>query len=143
MLTFSGYILIVDDDPDAREILSRIVESMGLRFKQACDGQEALDLIREEQPTLIFLDLMMPRVNGFIVLSYLQSNPALRTIKVIVLSAVGQDEMFKIPQVVCSIQKARFSPRQIQELVRTTLQIADSPAAATSSNYEADLVASA
>jgi CheY-like chemotaxis protein len=117
----NDYVLIADDDPDARELLERIVRNMGLRCKTACDGFEAIERVSEEKPALILLDLMMPRMNGFIVLNNLQTNRDWRTINVIVLSAVVQTNMSTIPQVAHMIQKARFSPREMQEVIRTVL----------------------
>ncbi len=119
------YVLVVDDDPDAQEILSRIVESLGLESQIATDGLEALSLIYSRQPNLVLLDLMMPRLDGFGVLSRLNSNPKTRGIPVIVVTACRSDQidMLKLPGVTQVVQKGDFSPRSFCDLLSKTLHI--------------------
>lgn len=61
----SGKILVVDDDPDMREALQMILESGGYSVVMAEDGEKCLVKLKEEQPDLIILDLLMPRMDGF------------------------------------------------------------------------------
>ena len=58
-------ILVVDDDPDMRETLQMILESGGYTVVMAEDGEQCLAKLKEEQPDLLILDLLMPRMDGF------------------------------------------------------------------------------
>lgn len=82
-------ILIVDDSAFMRKVLRDIFESAGFtHFIEAANGQEAIDKYRSEKPDFMFLDVIMPDVNGMDVLRAIG-----REAKVIVVSAVGQKEM--------------------------------------------------
>lgn len=61
----SAKILVVDDDPDMREALQMILESAGYTVVMAEDGEKCLVKLKEEQPDLLILDLLMPRMDGF------------------------------------------------------------------------------
>ena len=61
----SAKILVVDDDPDMREALQMILESAGYTVVMAEDGEECLVRLKEEQPDLLILDLLMPKMDGF------------------------------------------------------------------------------
>ncbi len=65
-------ILIVDDDPDIREALSMILESKGYQVVTAQDGIEGLATLKAEMPSLLILDLLMPKMDGFAVCKELQ-----------------------------------------------------------------------
>lgn len=84
-------ILIVDDEPHIRRLLSARLEAEGFRVTEACDGAEGLSSIMKHAPDLVLLDLMMPGANGLEVLSRIRSNPDRTTIPVIILTAKGQD----------------------------------------------------
>lgn len=86
------YVLVVDDDPDALALMSALVGSMGVGVKVAKDGHEALERIREEVPGFVVLDLMMPRMDGFGVLSRLQLDPKTRDIPILILTAARLTE---------------------------------------------------
>jgi CheY-like chemotaxis protein len=61
----SAKILVVDDDPDMRDALQMILESGGYTVVTAEDGQRCLAKLKEEQPDLLILDLLMPKMDGF------------------------------------------------------------------------------
>jgi len=61
----SAKILVVDDDPDMRDTLQMILESGGYTVVMAEDGEQCLSKLKEEQPDLLVLDLLMPRMDGF------------------------------------------------------------------------------
>jgi DNA-binding response OmpR family regulator len=61
----SAKILVVDDDPDMREALQIMLESGGYTVVTADDGEKCLAKLKEEQPDLLILDLLMPRMDGF------------------------------------------------------------------------------
>ena len=80
-------ILIVDDEPFNIDYLQQELEGLNYETIAAVNGQDALDKMQAESPDLILLDIMMPVMDGFEVLSRLKANPALRDIPVIVISA--------------------------------------------------------
>jgi len=65
-------ILVVDDDPDIRDVLEALLEGEGFEVVLANDGEQALEAIKKESPDLMILDLMMPVMDGFAVCKQLQ-----------------------------------------------------------------------
>jgi CheY-like chemotaxis protein len=87
----SGPVLIVDDDADVRDAFRSILESEGYAIATVENGQEALDYLSDHsRPCVIVLDLMMPVLNGWDFLASQQSDPALATIPVVVVSSAGE-----------------------------------------------------
>ncbi len=81
-------ILVVDDDPAARDLLSRHLGRGGYRVVVASNGEEAVHLAREISPDAITLDVLMPQMDGWAVLAALKEDPALESIPVTMLSIV-------------------------------------------------------
>jgi PAS domain S-box-containing protein len=81
-------VLVVDDNPQAAEILARTMGGGGFRIKVARTGPEALSMARELQPVAITLDILLPEVDGWEVLNRLKADEATRNIPVIVVSVV-------------------------------------------------------
>ena len=86
-VTVAARVLVVDDDPDAREMLSQLLTSEGFVTETACNGQEALDRARVSPPSLIVLDMMMPVMDGWMFCAHRRYDPALAAIPVVILSA--------------------------------------------------------
>jgi CheY-like chemotaxis protein len=84
-----GRILVADDVPDSADVLCHMLTGQGYETHCAYDGEQCLALAREFHPQLLILDIMMPKVHGMDVLRSLSSDPATRTIKVMVCSARG------------------------------------------------------
>ena len=82
-----GHVLIVDDDPSARERLSSMLVRNGMSVHTAVDGLDGLRRVAEAPPSLVLLDLMMPNMDGFAFLHELRGNPAWQAIPVVVLTA--------------------------------------------------------
>ncbi|HXB73681.1 MAG TPA: ATP-binding protein [Candidatus Acidoferrales bacterium] len=80
-------ILLVDDDEAFRYLVKQLFAGLPHEFVEAGDGVEGLAAVRSRHPELIFLDLMMPRIDGFEMLEQLRSDPATRDIPVIVSSS--------------------------------------------------------
>jgi PAS domain S-box-containing protein len=80
-------VLIVEDEPDVRDLLRRIVEAEGYRVVEAENGGTGMARVAEETPCLILLDLMMPEVDGFAFLDALRGTDAGRAVPVIVITA--------------------------------------------------------
>ncbi|HUG27732.1 MAG TPA: response regulator [Gemmatimonadales bacterium] len=86
----AGTVLVIDDDPAARAITRRVLEREGYRVAEAADGEAGLLLVRELHPDLITLDVLMPGMDGWAVLSALKADPALAAIPVI-LQTITED----------------------------------------------------
>ena len=82
-------VLVVEDDRDVREAVSDALESEGFTVIQARDGEEALARARDLVPSLILLDLMMPRMNGWEFRAIQAADPLLSGVPVVVVSAVA------------------------------------------------------
>jgi len=83
-------VLVVDDNPQAAEILSRHLEAGGFRTEVARTGSEALSMAGELKPVAITLDILLPEVDGWEVMSRLKADPATRDIPVVVVSVVDK-----------------------------------------------------
>ena len=81
-------VLIVDDDPTAREALVAILEGEGYELQQAKDGIQALRMLKQLQPDLILLDVMMPAMDGFEVCRRIRDTPPLAEVPIILLTAL-------------------------------------------------------
>jgi CheY-like chemotaxis protein len=84
-----GTILIVEDDLDIREVMRMVLEASGYEVLEACDGAEALDVVRARGASVILLDLMMPGMDGFQFREAQQQDPTIASIPVIVVSGGG------------------------------------------------------
>jgi CheY-like chemotaxis protein len=87
-------ILIVDDDPLIRNLLGQILEPFqenGVELFSASNGMEAIDLVRKIIPEIIFLDVMMPKMNGFEVCNIIKNDLTMKEIYIIMLTAKGQE----------------------------------------------------
>jgi signal transduction histidine kinase/DNA-binding response OmpR family regulator len=82
-------VLVVDDDPTARELLSANLKGAGYRLLQAASGDEALSLARATRPDAITLDVMMPKPDGWDVLSALKADADLRDIPVVIITMLS------------------------------------------------------
>jgi signal transduction histidine kinase/DNA-binding response OmpR family regulator len=86
-------VLVIDDDPLARELLARTLAKEGWAVQTASNGEEGLRRARELRPAVITLDVMMPAMDGWAVLSALKSDPGLQDIPVIMLTMVDQKNL--------------------------------------------------
>src|SRR5690606_19618563 len=82
----TGEILVIDDDPDAVDLIARSAARIGLSVRRAFSGAEGLAAARAQPPGAIVMDLSMPGMNGFELLKAIVSDPALRSVPVIVVS---------------------------------------------------------
>lgn len=88
-------ICLIDDDADLREIYLMKFNQEGFDVSLGVDGEEGLKIIRETRPDIILLDLQMPVKTGIEVLRELESDPALASIPVIVLTNIDNEDAFK------------------------------------------------
>lgn len=87
-------IVIVDDEIHIRILLEETLDELadqGVEIHLASNGAEALEVIRRQRPRLVFLDVMMPILNGYDVCTQLRADPELQGMKIVMLTAKGQD----------------------------------------------------
>mgnify|MGYP001577442948 FL=1 len=122
---FMKKILIIEDDKFLRELIARKLEREGYETSEAVDGEVGFKKIKEETPDLVLLDLILPGIDGFEVLSKMKDDVAVSQIPVIILSNLGQkedvDRGLKLGAIDYLI-KAHFTPGEIIEKVRTALK---------------------
>jgi CheY-like chemotaxis protein len=82
-------ILVVDDTVDARDVLARLLRLGGFSTVTAEDGYEALKALEMDNPDLVLLDLMMPRMNGVELLETMRQDPRWKNVPVMLLTAVS------------------------------------------------------
>ena len=110
--TSPGKVLIVDDDPEVREMLVRTLERQDWAASTAADGRAGLDAVAANKPDLILLDLMMPRMDGFEFVSELRKHQDWRSIPIIVITAktlTNEDRLLLQGHVQKVLQKGDFS----------------------------------
>jgi hypothetical protein len=86
----AGDVLVIDDDPEVRRLLARMLSKDGFRVVEAADGEQGLALARSEHPDVITLDVLMPGMDGWGVLAALKNDPALAAIPVVMLSIMDE-----------------------------------------------------
>ena len=119
----SGPILVIDDEPYILRSLSYLLQREGYRVETATNGEEGLRRVRSLQPPLVFLDIMMPQMNGYEVCEQVKQDPSLEGTYVIMLSAKGQqiDRERGLLGGADEYMTKPFSPREVAQRVRTIL----------------------
>lgn len=84
-------VLIVDDEPNIVTSLEFLMEEAGMEVRAARNGQEALQMATSFAPDLVLLDVMMPVLNGYEICQRIKSDPAMRHVRILMLSAKGRD----------------------------------------------------
>lgn len=118
-------ILVVDDEPDVRELFNITLTMAGHSTDTAKDGMEAVDKLAKDIPDLILLDLMMPRLDGFGLLSHIRKNMDTKPIRVLVATAkvleeADQQQLGSWP-VVGVLNKGELDIGQMVSIVSTAL----------------------
>lgn len=117
-------IVVADDDRMFRKAAETTLRRQGYAVTTASDGEEALQLIRSEQPDIIVLDLIMPKLQGFDVLQVLKQDSITAAIPVIVLSSLTQEQDKQEALdlgAVAYFNKTTFSLGELVKQVETTL----------------------
>lgn len=118
-------ILIIEDDKFLRELIAQKLSKENFGVSEAIDGEEGIKRIKEEKPDLILLDLILPGIDGFEVLSRMKEEPVLASIPVIILSNLGQKEDVERGLKLGAVDyliKAHFTPGEIIEKVKANLK---------------------
>jgi DNA-binding response OmpR family regulator len=127
--TMAKKILIVDDEAHIRMLIEQTLEELedeDVEFLTAENGEIALDLIRDEKPDLVFLDVMMPKMNGMEVCKKVKKELGLNEIFIILLTAKGQElDRLKGQEVGADIYMTKpFDPEVILNKAKQVLGIA-------------------
>jgi two-component system, OmpR family, alkaline phosphatase synthesis response regulator PhoP len=122
-------ILIVDDEVHIRILMEQTLEDLediGVELLVACDGAEALEMIRSQRPDLVFLDVMMPKMSGFEVCQAVKSDADLKSTYIVILTAKGQEfDVNKGQEVGADRYMTKpFDPDQIFRLAVDILELA-------------------
>ncbi len=118
-------ILIIEDDKFLRELIVRKLNQENFDVVEAVDGEEGIKKIKETTPDLLLLDLILPGMDGFEVLSKIKEDPATASIPVVILSNLGQREDVERGLKLGAVDylvKAHFTPNEIIEKVKTNLK---------------------
>lgn len=125
-------VLVVDDELDMRIFITTLLETNGYRPLSAEDGLQGLEMARQKNPSLIILDVMMPKKSGINLYRELKSTPDLKAIPVIMLSALSRKTFFhsqrlldeyrgeRIPEPAAYIEKPP-EPEELLEAIEKSL----------------------
>ncbi len=123
-------LLIVDDEVHIRALLEQTLEELeddfGVIILSASDGEEGLAMIREERPHLVFLDVMMPKMNGYEVCRLVKADSELQATEIILLTAKGQ-EVDRQMGMACGARQYMtkpFDPDEILDMAQSILGLA-------------------
>ncbi len=116
-------VLVVDDDPDIRELVQLKLDLSGYTTIVAGDGIEALQRVAEAQPDLVILDVMMPGLSGFAVCEQLRDDPETARLPVILLTAKAQESDLERGFAAGAVDYLvkPFSPRELVSRVSSVL----------------------
>lgn len=117
-------ILLVEDEPYIRDLYRMILESAGLDVYLAIDGEEGLKFA-QNQPDLILLDIMLPKMNGIILLKKLKEIENTKNIPVVLLTNLGQESIIKSAFELGAsgyLLKARLEPNEVTKEINPFLE---------------------
>jgi len=117
-------LLLIEDDPLMLRMYKKVFDLEGYEVLLASGGQEGLDKAKSENPSLILLDIMMPKMNGFEVLGELKENPETKNIPVVVLTNLaGTQDAEKAISMGASkyIIKSEQDPKEVAGMVKMLL----------------------
>ena len=113
-------ILVVDDEPFILKSLTFILQKGDFEVIEARDGEEAVAMIEQHHPSLVFLDVMMPKMNGYDVIRKVRANQELEGVFIVLLTAKGQetDRSQGMSAGANDYVTKPFSPSRILQVVR-------------------------
>lgn len=115
-----GKVLVVDDDPNARFLMSQAASKAGFDVTSVDNGEQAIDLLAKDTPSVILLDLMMPGMDGFDVINVLQQNDQWRKIPVIVVTAKDlspQEQTLLMENSKAILQKGYYKRKELIKFI--------------------------
>jgi CheY-like chemotaxis protein len=121
-----GRVLVVDDDEVIRQLIAVNLTLEGFDVATAVDGQDCLDKVTAIDPDVITLDIMMPRLDGWMTASLLRRNPETSTIKVVLITARAQeDDKTRGKQI--GVDAYLTKPFDPSEMIRVVRELAGHP----------------
>jgi two-component system response regulator len=128
----SQKVLIVDDSKTIRMQVKDMLPVGRFEILEAQDGLEGLDLIRQQQPSLVLLDCFMPRMNGWEVVQKIQAQPQLQTIPIVMMSGRKEDVEQTAPELFQYFEfvSKPFEQRMLMEAIKSAMTKAKSRQAA-------------
>jgi len=120
-MTDKGYILVVDDDPEIRELLAHFLREHGFRVSAAADGDAMFERLHEHQPDLVVLDLMLPGEDGLSLCRRLSTS---HSVPIIMLTAVAEeaDRIVGLEMGADDYLTKPFNPRELLARIRAVLR---------------------
>ena len=114
-------ILIVDDEPSVRSLLHGMLDK-DYCVIEASDGEAAIDMARMQKPDLILMDIMMPKIDGYMACYAIKSEPALKEIPVVMLTGIDHELNRKLGQQF-GADGYLTKPFRLQELMEVIVQL--------------------
>ena len=118
-----GRVLVVDDDEVIRQLIAVNLQLEGFEVMTAVDGQDCLDNVLELKPDVITLDIMMPRLDGWVTAVKLRDDPATRDIRVVLITARAQEHDIRRGHEI-GVDAYVTKPFDPAELIRTVRELA-------------------
>jgi DNA-binding response OmpR family regulator len=118
-----GRVLVVDDDEVIRQLIAVNLQLEGFEVEMATDGQDCLDKVRDVNPDVITLDIMMPRLDGWVTAVRLREDQATRHIKVVMITARAQEHDIQRGREI-GVDAYVTKPFDPAELIRTVRSLA-------------------
>ena len=121
----SKSILLVEDDPFLIDIYTTKLKESGFGVEVASDGESALRKVKEKEPGLVILDIVLPQLDGWEILRQIKSDQKLKNIKIIILSNLGQKEEVERGVELGAVKyliKAHYTPSEVVEEVKKILK---------------------
>jgi CheY-like chemotaxis protein len=118
-----GRVLVVDDDEVIRQLIAVNLQLEGFEVLTATDGQDCLDRVRDIAPDVITLDVMMPRLDGWVTAVKLRDDPSTRDIKVVMITARAQEHDIRRGHEI-GVDAYVTKPFDPAELIRTVRELA-------------------
>ncbi len=116
-------VLIADDDQSIRQLLCTIVKREHFAVDCVSDGVQAIEALRWHDYSLILLDLMMPRLDGFGVVEYLKTHPPLRKPIILVITAYADQKFKQVdPEIVAGVLRKPFEVAELGGLIRACVE---------------------
>ncbi len=117
-------ILVVDDENTIREVMRRYLEREGFDVIEAADGYTAMDAVKNEEPDLVLMDLMLPGIDGLTITRHFRQSPSKKTIPIIMLTAKGEisDRIRGLDFGADDYISKPFSPREVISRIHAVLR---------------------
>ena len=123
MTELLGRVLVVDDDEVIRQLIAVNLQLEGFEVSTAVDGQDCLEKVQTIRPHVITLDIMMPRLDGWVTAVKLRENPVTEGIKVVMITARAQDHDIRRGHEI-GVDAYVTKPFDPNELIRTVRELA-------------------